>query len=973
MRFALALVLMASTTAAPVFLDDQFEMPAGFRIYRAAERELTGGSYALTFDGSARLLVGDGTAVRRLKDENKDGVFEGYEVIATGLGWRGPQGILVYGDRLFAVGGDGIQLYEGYTSGQLRHVGRVGEKLNTGGDHDAHTLLRGVDGYIYFMAGNGSGLKDRQHITAPNSPARFEREATVFRISPDGKRWESIATGGRNPPSLGMNYLGDLFSFDSDMEWHVGLPFYRPVRLNHWVVGGDQGWHDVGALPPYYLDNLPGLVDIGRGSPNWGIFYEHTNLPQKHRNAFLCTDYRWKSESTDDYRSTGRLVAFHLQRSGARWKAEMETLVRPKPGAKDQHGRAIPFALVDVTVAHDGSLYFTEHNQGVWRVFYDPNKTGKAQHDEAFRVVSEPMQVLLNLPQLGSEISRIELDATLTPETEGEARRIATTPGPLDKRIQCIRILARKFHDLDFIEALAKDKEVEIRAMAAWLAGIKGDNEADLLPALLKDEDPFVRRRAAEGLMRHASLRFVPELEVALADSDRTVRYTAMMVLTHLPIGGWFYSLAQSTNTQVILRALTAAHLRNEKPRPEAVEAAFAKAMKKSDREDELNLLRVIHLYNHKSAVARIRQNFPSGDAELDWERARLLGEFGDGDSFPLLLKELRAAKDPVRQFHYFTCIAKLKSGWTPQTENELLDFALSTQQGWFAEFNDKGVEFPLFLQTALDEFAATHSELVIAAANRIQLESLLGGAYLSVVRQREPARLYAMYASEQSEPRRIKILQSLAALPTEQTAALLRKEISAAPSGPLRVAALKSLAAMPKSPENTALLQQPAPAASHRSNEEMHAAIMSASLDAGEARRGRRVYEKLLCNTCHGGGQTPGQEGRIFGPDLVGATARLTRAQLADALVYPSKEVADRFKAAALTLKDGRELTGFVTEKSASAVTFIDASTIHKIAPSEIEKLAPQEKSLMPEGLLNNLTDQEIAHLLKFLSTMGL
>lgn len=240
-------------------------MPAGFRIYRAAEKELTGGSYALRFDGQGRLLVGDGTALRRLQDKDADGVFDSYEVIATGLGWRGPQGILVYGDRLFVVGGDGIQLYEGYNGpGPLRHVGRVGEKLNTGGDHDSHTLLRGHDGYVYFMAGNGSGHTNRSHINVGNSPARVAREASVFRISPDGKQWECVANGGRNPPSLGMNYLGDLFSFDSDMEWHVGLPWYRPVRLNHWVIGGDQGWQDVGAYPPYYIDNLQGILDVGR-------------------------------------------------------------------------------------------------------------------------------------------------------------------------------------------------------------------------------------------------------------------------------------------------------------------------------------------------------------------------------------------------------------------------------------------------------------------------------------------------------------------------------------------------------------------------------------------------------------------------------------------------------------------------------------------------------------------------------------
>src|SRR6266480_308918 len=117
MILAFAVLAAAQTNNPSQDLSDRFELPPGFRIYRAAGAELSGGSYALTFDGEGRLLVGDGNALRRLVDRDGDGVFDSYEVIATGLGWRGPQGLLVDGDKLFAVGGDGIQLFEGYRSG----------------------------------------------------------------------------------------------------------------------------------------------------------------------------------------------------------------------------------------------------------------------------------------------------------------------------------------------------------------------------------------------------------------------------------------------------------------------------------------------------------------------------------------------------------------------------------------------------------------------------------------------------------------------------------------------------------------------------------------------------------------------------------------------------------------------------------------------------------------------------------------
>src|SRR4051794_1823504 len=454
MRFGFLVVLFGArlvALAAPQLLDSQFDLPRGFHIYRAAGPDISGGSYALTFDGDGKLLVGDGNAVRRLQDSEGDGIFDRFDVIATGLGWRGPQGLLVYGDRLYAVGGDGIQLFEGYRSGgPLQPKGRIGKKFSTGGDHDAHTLFRGHDGFLYFMAGNGAGISGRTHITEPTSPALQEREASVFRISPDGQHWECVANGGRNPPNLGMNYLGDLFSFDSDMEWHVGLPWYRPVRLNHWIVGGDQGWHEVGANPPYYIDSLPRILDVGRGSPTWGTFYEHNQLPIRYRNTFLVCDYRWKRESNDQYNTAGRLVAFFLKRKGASWGADMETLARPKPGARDSNGKPINFALVDVVVAPDGSLILSDHNQGLWRIYYGDkaplNATTLEAGSKRRRIVPGAMlSQLLSLPRPGAEWSRTREEAIRAaggPELTVQLRLLAANPAkPIDIRLAALRYL----------------------------------------------------------------------------------------------------------------------------------------------------------------------------------------------------------------------------------------------------------------------------------------------------------------------------------------------------------------------------------------------------------------------------------------------------------------------------------------------------------------------------------------------------
>jgi putative heme-binding domain-containing protein len=152
------------------------------------------------------------------------------------------------------------------------------------------------------------------------------------------------------------------------------------------------------------------------------------------------------------------------------------------------------------------------------------------------------------------------------------------------------------------------------------------------------------------------------------------------------------------------------------------------------------------------------------------------------------------------------------------------------------------------------------------------------------------------------------------------------------------------------------------------KSDEEIHTFILSEEARGGNAVRGAKVYELVQCNTCHGGGVTPGREGRIFGPDLAGVTRRLSRQDLADAIVYPSKQVPDRFKGYEVELKDSTPLTGFITEQNDESVTLADHEQVHRIPRGRIRAIVPQATSLMPERLVNRLSSDEIRDLLAFL-----
>lgn len=1054
----------------PRLLDDQFRLPPGFHIYKAAPAELTGGTYDITLDGQGRLLVGDGNAVRRLTDTDNDQIYDTQEVIARGLGGRGPQGLLVHGDRLYAVGGDGIQLFSGYLKGgMLRHEGRLGQPFNTGGDHAAHTVLRGLDGYIYFVCGDGGGTEGRKHITEASSPVIHERNGSVFRFDPNGEYWECISAGGRNAPSLGMNYLGEFFSWDSDMEWHVDLPWYRPVRLNHWVVGGDQGWQSVGAYPPYYIDNAPPVLEVGRGSPNWGVFYEHTQFPAKYSNAFLCCDYRWKSATSGGYNSSGRLVSFHLRREGASWRAEMETLAEAKPNAADANGRDINFALVDVDVAPDGSILVSDHNQGVWRIFHDATSSNVPRLDAVPTSLS-----LTDMPQPGAEWSR-QAQARLIDQQGGwgtfeestsvasnMARLALSSDEPLRSRLSAIRYLSPDFQTLprQHLQQLARDAAPEIRAQTAWLIGIRRTpSEIAMLLDLLSDSDAFVRRRAAEAIARNHDASCTPSLLKTLSDPSRAVRYAAMTALAHRPSDEWQEAARRSQAPNVWMRALVSAKIRHEELGDQVVLPLARRLLAANLPSSELRLdrLRVLGLYqdqlqSDQAIVRQVHELLVSGldaeSADVAWESARLAGAFQVGPAIePLLTRLANDSTQPVTRFHLADALSRIRDGWTEPQSHRLLDWLTTTQAGWFAEFEGKGRQFPQFWATVLDRIVDRHAAALEATAGNLKPSSQLANAAYgalatspsgqarlvellgamneatrgNVIRQLArqkvhqalwPVMLQGLLASESLEGRQAladwvvrqgvradelvnqldeprvddSVQRQLAhhllalseherhgeagvrALGTLFPASKSNEPISRGPTSQL--AAREHWQAWYRDRFDVPFLIQPRRKQEQMTDEALHRLILQSS-DQGNASHGRTIYLQAGCFSCHGG--LADKQAALFGPDLAGVTKRLQARELADAIVYPSKQVAERFRNTLVLTDNGVTSSGVLTERNQEYLVLVNQDNqVTRIESARIEAVRALDTSPMPAKLLNRFTKEQTLDLLAFLRSLN-
>ncbi|MDZ4851606.1 MAG: PQQ-dependent sugar dehydrogenase [Pirellulaceae bacterium] len=132
----------------------------------------------------------------------------------------------------------------------------------------------------------------------------------------------------------------------------------------------------------------------------------------------------------------------------------------------------------------------------------------------------------------------------------------------------------------------------------------------------------------------------------------------------------------------------------------------------------------------------------------------------------------------------------------------------------------------------------------------------------------------------------------------------------------------------------------------------------------SGSASAGLVAYNKAQCAACHRYNDT----GVAFGPDLTGLTKRFARRETLEAILYPSHVVSDQYATKKIMTHDGLVVTGIVSKQgSGLSVRTSDRRQV-QIAHDDIEEIIASKQSLMPDGLLENLTLLEIRDLMCYL-----
>ena len=133
----------------------------------------------------------------------------------------------------------------------------------------------------------------------------------------------------------------------------------------------------------------------------------------------------------------------------------------------------------------------------------------------------------------------------------------------------------------------------------------------------------------------------------------------------------------------------------------------------------------------------------------------------------------------------------------------------------------------------------------------------------------------------------------------------------------------------------------------------------------ASDAGRGRKVYEQR-CAGCH---RVAGA-GRAIGPDFESVRS-MGKEKLLTNILDPNREVAPAYLAYNAETRSGDSVTGLLLAEGAEAVTLRTTDGLEvKLSRSQIKTLSPSGISLMPEGLEQGMSPQELADLLEFISS---
>lgn len=878
---------------------------------------------AADFDSKGRLLVVESHThfrpakydgpkfdrIRVLEDTDGDGKADKFTTFFEGTTHTMDVAVHPDGSVYVATRNEILRLRDTKGNGEADEKVRIAF-LDTAGNYP-HNGLSGLSfdskGNLNFGMGENLGA-DYKLIGADGKTLTGGGEGgNVFWCTADGKNLRRVATGFWNPFGSCRDIFGRLFVVDDDPD---SSP---PCRMLHIVEGADYGFqfrYGRAGRHPFQAWNgeLPGTLPYAAGtgqSPCEVISYESDGLPKEYLGNLLMPIW-----------ADHRVERYVPRAQGATIVGDRKPFIQ---GGKE-------FRPSGMAVAPDGSLFVSDwvsasyelHGKGaVWHVRWKDrfaHTPGEGLNSQQ-RSRREALAQFMAHREPGREILRTTL-------SNGDVRaRAAALTALIDANDK----------EIDLATVAKKDAEPAIRAMA--VRGLIARN-ADVT-AFADDSDALVRVEAIAGLGGESSL---PKLLKLLADPDPFIRHAAV----------------QSLGTGLRISNVDRKKLTDPKHR-----VGLLLALREvSARRPSLKFDVDIFLADSDADVRFMAMKWVSDEKLVEYR--------------PKLVEMLKdPALDPRAFIGLTTALARLDN--KPVNEDSLADYYLDRLADKSAPSGTR--------QMALRSVPATHPKLKLEALTdflkhddpAFRIEALRAlkdrGDAKSTAFAREIGR-------DQTQPVAVRA-QALMSLGTQADADFL-VVLATIGERPLRAEAIRSLTGLKLTDEQRILLSAvPVGDLTDRVLGKSFFADRPPQTDTdawlkrlegpADAEAGRRIFEhpKLTgCYKCH---RVDGR-GADVGPDL-SLAGRTEKRWIVESILQPAASVAPHYQPWKVDTLDGRSRTGLLIRTYLDECTYVDAKGEQfKVLATEVAETNLTRGSIMPDKLVDQLTDQEIRDLVAYL-----
>lgn len=998
-----------------------FTVPPGFVVEKVAGPPLVEHPMFACFDDCGRLYVADSggknlkaddllkelpSCIRLLEDTKGNGVFDKSHIFADKMSF--PMGVLWHQGAVYCCSPPSLwRLTDTRGAGVADERRELVTKFNSVGNAaDIHGPWLGPDGWLYWTDG-----RNGHEVKVPGSTTVLKgKAACIFRCKLDGSSVEIVCGGGMDDPvQMAFTEEGEPFAV-------VDIFQARPTRMDaliYCIDGGVFPYHE-GVLGEFKRTGplLPAVSELGWVAPSGLIRYRSSAFGPQFTDTLLSTQF-----------NTHKIIRHALQRAGAGFTSKDEEFITSTD--PDFH----PTSLVEDA---DGSLLIIDTG-GWFRIgcptsqvakpdikggIYRVRRVGAPKTDDSRglniewkKLPPEKLVPLLDDPRWTVRDRAVEETARRGSDVFGPVGDLLSR-GTTRARVNAIWALSRC--DLsrarNMTLALLTHPDAIVRQCAARSVGLHQDSGSrGHLESLGDDPSLAVRREAAIALGRiresDSAYSLIDRFESL---DDQFLDHAIVHALIEIHSTNGFYSVLRYKpghwNSGRLRRAMIALDqiedgwLKKEtvlpllsNPDQKLRETAWRIALKHSEWATDL-----------ESAIGKLLRNPQPSSAETEQLMEALirsaralpvqsliskcvLDQTASDDNRAMLLEVMAAADVGKVPATWISALKTLLKGYEPK----IVRGAIRTiRERDIRECDDElkalVVRGTATRDVALEAFAVLVSRWNDVPAKLIDAALACWKDDSSVTLRRTAAE--ALAKAKLDEPQLLAVARLLPRCsPLELPRLLDAFRLSAsAPVGREVIRQLEVASALgslsPKTlheviagfPSEVQASAEPLfkKLTIDESAQRKKLAEFAAGFKDADAKRGRDVFfsRKAVCSACH----AVRGEGERIGPDLSKIGSIRTETDLLESVLFPSNSVARGFESYTINTITGNSYSGLIRRETSDAVYLVptDRNEI-RIPRSKIESMAVSPTSIMPQGLENTMTRQELGDLIAFLKSL--